>query len=162
MNNKWHIWNHQSTNKNLRPATYEYEPPCRDSRKKNLGLKPIYSPWILMQLHITNICSTRIGIGVLYITSETSQYNTINYSQLSLYRHSIQRQNSIKWQYVCHKNLRSKGESKREIMQENCIKTSSNICFGYLLESPHWCNSNKYPKHMFSEEIRIKQGLPYI
>ena len=47
-------------------------------------------------------------------------------------------------------------------MQENCIKTSSNICYGYLLESPHRGDSNKYPKHMFHEEIRIKQGLSYI
>ena len=47
-------------------------------------------------------------------------------------------------------------------MQEFCIKTSSNICFGYLLESPHWGNSNKYPKHMFCKEVRIKQGFSYI
>ena len=40
-----------------------------------------------------------------------------------------------------------------------CIKPSSNICFGYLLESPHRGNSNKYSKHMFCEEIRIKQGI---
>ena len=46
-------------------------------------------------------------------------------------------------------------------MQEYCIKLSSNTCFGYLLESPHWGNSNKYPKHMFYEQIRIKQGLSY-
>ena len=32
---------------------------------------------------------------------------------------------------------------------KHCIKSSSNIC----------CDSNKYPKHMFYEEIRIKQGL---
>ena len=32
-------------------------------------------------------------------------------------------------------------------MQEYCIKTSSNICFGYLLESPQWGDSNKYPKY---------------
>ena len=44
-------------------------------------------------------------------------------------------------------------------MQEYRIKTSSNICFGYLLESPH---SNKYSKRNFYEEIRIKQGLSYI
>ena len=31
--------------------------------------------------------------------------------------------------------------------------------FGYLLESLHRGNSNKYPKHMFYEKIRIKQGL---
>ena len=47
-------------------------------------------------------------------------------------------------------------------MQEYCIKTSSNIWFGHLLELPHRGNSNKYPKHMFYEEIRIKQGLSYI
>ena len=35
---------------------------------------------------------------------------------------------------------------------------SSNTWFGYLLESPH---SNKYHKHMFYDEIRIKQGLSY-
>ena len=56
------------------------------------------------------------------------------------------------------RNLRSGGDSKWDIMQEYCIKTSSNICFGYLLESPHWGDSNKYPKHMLCEEIWIKQG----
>ena len=34
--------------------------------------------------------------------------------------------------------------------------------FGYLLESPRLGNSNKYPKHMFYEEIRTKQDLSYI
>ena len=47
-------------------------------------------------------------------------------------------------------------------MQEHCIRISSNICFGYLLELPHWGNSNKYPKHMLYEEIRIKTGLSNI
>ena len=47
-------------------------------------------------------------------------------------------------------------------MQEYCIKTSSNICSGYLVESPQWGDSTKYPKQMFYVEIRIKQGLPYI
>ena len=47
-------------------------------------------------------------------------------------------------------------------MQDYCIKTSSKICFGYLLESPHSGDSNKNPKHMFCEEIRIKQCLSYI
>ena len=41
-------------------------------------------------------------------------------------------------------------------MQEYCVKTSSNICFRYLLESPHLGDSNKYPKHMFYVEVRIK------
>ena len=44
-------------------------------------------------------------------------------------------------------------------MQKHCIKSSNNICFGYLLELPQRGNSNKYPKHMFYEEVRIKQGL---
>ena len=47
-------------------------------------------------------------------------------------------------------------------MQEYCIKISSNIYFEYLLESPHWGDSNKYSKHMSYGEIRIKQGLSYI
>ena len=47
-------------------------------------------------------------------------------------------------------------------MQKHCIKSSSNICFGHLLELPQTGDSNKYPKHMFYEEIRIKQGLSYI
>ena len=47
-------------------------------------------------------------------------------------------------------------------MQEYCIKTSNNICFGYLLELPQWGNSNKYPKHMLCEEWRVKQSLCYI
>ena len=57
------------------------------------------------------------------------------------------------------RNLRSRGDSYWEIMQEHCIRISSNICFGYLLELPHWGNSNKYPKYMFYEEVRIKQGF---
>ena len=47
-------------------------------------------------------------------------------------------------------------------MQEYSIKTSSNICYEYLLDSHHWGDSNKYPKHMFYEEIRLKQGLRII
>ena len=47
-------------------------------------------------------------------------------------------------------------------MQKHCIKSSSNICFGYLLESPERGDSNKYLKHMFYEEIRMKQGFSYI
>ena len=39
------------------------------------------------------------------------------------------------------------------------LKSSSNICFGYLLESPQRGDSNKYPKHMFYEELRLKQGF---
>ena len=47
-------------------------------------------------------------------------------------------------------------------MQKHCVKSSSNICFGYLLESPQRGDSNKYPKHMFYEEARMKPGLSYI
>ena len=47
-------------------------------------------------------------------------------------------------------------------MRKHCIKSSSNICSGYLLELPQRGNSNKYPKHMFYEEIKIKEGLSCI
>ena len=36
------------------------------------------------------------------------------------------------------------------------------ICFGYLLELPPWGNSNKYPNHIFYEEISINHCLSYI
>ena len=42
------------------------------------------------------------------------------------------------------------------------MQESSNMCFGYLLESPHSGDSNKCPKEIFYEEIRIKQGLSHI
>ena len=48
------------------------------------------------------------------------------------------------------------------IKKKHGIKNSSNICFGYLLESPQRGDSNKYPKHIFYEKIRIKQGLSYM
>ena len=60
------------------------------------------------------------------------------------------------------RNLRSRGDSYWEMMQEYFIKTSSNIYFGYLFKSPYWGDPNKYSKHMFYEEIRNEQGLPYI
>ena len=44
-------------------------------------------------------------------------------------------------------------------MQKHCIRSSSNICFGSLLELPQRRDSNKYPKHMFYEEIRIKHDI---
>ena len=47
-------------------------------------------------------------------------------------------------------------------MQKHCIKSSSNICLGNLLESPQIGDSYKYPKHMFYAEIRIKQGRPFL
>ena len=47
-------------------------------------------------------------------------------------------------------------------MQEYCIKTSSNICFGYLLELPHRGNSNKYPKHMLCDKNKTRSFLHII
>ena len=39
------------------------------------------------------------------------------------------------------------------------FNTSRNICFGYLLESPHWGNSTKYPKHMVYKEIKLNMAF---
>ena len=33
------------------------------------------------------------------------------------------------------------------------------MCFGYLLESPQWGDSNKYPKHTFNEKNKNKSRL---
>ena len=49
----------------------------------------------------------------------------------------------------------------KELWKNIALKLQA-TCYGYLLELPQWGNSNKYPKHMFCKEIRIKQGLSYI
>ena len=39
------------------------------------------------------------------------------------------------------------------------FNTSRNICFGYLLESPHWGDSNEYQIQMFYKNNKNKSGL---
>ena len=39
------------------------------------------------------------------------------------------------------------------------FNTSINICFGYLLESPHRGDSNKYPKHMVYTKIKLNMAF---
>ena len=49
------------------------------------------------------------------------------------------------------------------VNEKLCKNIASKLQATYVLEeSPQWGNSNKYPKHMFYEEIIIKQGLYYI
>ena len=47
-------------------------------------------------------------------------------------------------------------------MQKHCIKSSSNMFWILVRIASGSGDSHKYPKHMVYEEIRIKQGLPYI
>ena len=47
-------------------------------------------------------------------------------------------------------------------MQEYCIYCFKETYGLDILESPHWGDYNKYPRHMFYEEIRTKQDLSYI
>ena len=61
----------------------------------------------------------------------------------------------------------TKPSLKRWQFVTNCARIlylilKRNMCFGYLLESPEWGDSNKYPKRMFCEEVRIKQDLSCI
>ena len=78
---------------------------------------------------------------------------TNKYRQPSLYRHSTQFAIMIcdfheifaRAVTICHK------------LCKNIVFNTLNICFGYLLESPQWGDSSKYPKHMFYEEIKTKQ-----
>ena len=48
-----------------------------------------------------------------------------------------------------------------ELCKNVALKLQAKHCFGYLLELHHLGDSNKYPKHMFYGEIRIKQDLSY-
>ena len=53
--------------------------------------------------------------------------------------------------YVCHSFELSMAIDNRYILKY--------AFFLYLLESPHWGNSNKYPKHIMCAEIRIRPFL---
>ena len=57
---------------------------------------------------------------------------------------------------------RSRGDSRWEIMQEHCIKNFTQHMLWIFVRIASLRGSNKYPKHMFSGEIRIKQWLSYI
>ena len=76
--NKRHIWNHRRLNS----EELQQSNCLRTASRKTTwgGLNLFYSretsPSILMQLQITNIYSVRIG--VLYLISETSQWNMYN------------------------------------------------------------------------------------
>ena len=70
----------------------------------------------------------RDTVNTLY--TNTYYNNKIRYNDnLNITKHSLKRLQLLK------------------IMQKHCIKSSSNIYFGYLLELPQRGDSNKYPKH---------------
>ena len=103
----------------------------------------------------------------IFFSTQGGHKAETNIQSTLLYRHSIQRQNSLQWQFECHVTFAQKAMVyeklwKKKTKKKHCIKSSSNISFGYLLESPQRGNSNKYPKHMFDKETRIKQGISYI
>ena len=56
-----------------------------------------------------------------------------------------------------NENAFSKGD--RNYTVALLFNTSSNICFGYLLESPHRGDSYKYPKHMVYKEIKLNMAF---
>ena len=72
------------------------------------------------------------------------------YSEPSLQRqHLFPKTMSLKW--ICCWTEYLMSRLIYMYKQRFCfvLISSENICFGYLLESPHRGDSNKYPKHMF-------------
>ena len=77
-------------------------------------------------------------------------YWTHNYSEPSLQRQHLFSNVAIKMNLLLYRILNGQTEKyKRRFI----FISSQNICFGYLLESPHWGDSNKYPKHMLLEVL---------
>ena len=75
------------------------------------------------------------------------------YSELAASREpSLQRQYlfpkmlQLKWLCCCKESVMRRLIYKKGLVLFQFPRTTS--CFGYLLELPHWGNSNKYPKHM--------------
>ena len=113
------------------------------------------------------ICMLIIGTVVLclvIIFSSSSIFSVPRrrlYRQPFLYRHSIQRQNLLQWQFECHETFTQEVTVNEKLCKNIALKLKA-TCFGYLLESPRWGDSNKYPKHMFSEEIKKRSFLHII
>ena len=55
----------------------------------------------------------------------------------------------LKWICCCKESLMDRLIYKKDLVLY--LVFSQNICFGYLLESPQWGDSNKYPKHLLLE-----------
>ena len=58
------------------------------------------------------------------------------------------------------RNLRLRRNNLSQIMQEYCIWYLH--IFWIFVRIAQWGDSNKYPKHMYCEKIRINHGLYYI
>ena len=110
--------------------------PQIEKKNKNLkGLSPMkVYPFTLMSSW--KIQST-LNIPTLDITTEFVINDNLTSTEPNLKR----------WQII------------RNFAGTLLFNTLRNICFGYLLESPHRVDSNKYPKHTFYEEITIKHDI---
>ena len=51
----------------------------------------------------------------------------------------------LKWICCCKESLTDRIICKKDLVL--FLFPHRTLCFGYLLESPHWGDSNKYPKH---------------
>ena len=69
------------------------------------------------------------------------------YSEPSLQRqHLFQKMLPLKWICCCKESLMDIMICKKDLVL--FVFPHRTLCFGYLLESPHWCDSNKYSKHV--------------
>ena len=74
------------------------------------------------------------------------------YSEPSVQRHHLfPKMLPLKWFLYCKKSLMDRMICKKGLVL--FLFPYRTLCFGYLLESPHWGDSNKYPKHMLLEVL---------
>ena len=82
-------------------------------------------------------------------------YDGPSYRQPFLYWHSIQRQNSLKWQFDCREIF----AKEVTISHKLCKNIVFNTLKKHMFRIFDTIATNKYPKHMFCEEIRTKQDF---
>ena len=97
------------------------------------------------------LSSTAVVTGALRCPNPHTLYDNNNsatwYSESSLQRlHLFPKTLPLKWICYCTEYLMSRLICKKGFVSFLFPKRT---CSEYLLESPHWGYSNKYPKHMF-------------
>ena len=114
-------------------------------------------------------CLVRVAFRECGLFLSTS-YLYLRYNKPSLYRHSIQQQqqkkkNNKKQKLIMIAWLEQNPRSFHQKLCNNLVFSTSIKKTNYFLifvSVCNWDDSNKYPKHTFCEEIRIKQSSSYI
>ena len=130
------------------PFSSVLEPRRRPKVKKAL---PIPETANITLTSEKQIISSYKQVGYFFVATVNPPYTDTRYNEIIRYN------DNSDW----HETFAQEVAVNQKLCKNIWFNTSRNICSEYLFESPHWGDSNKYPKHMFCE-VRIKQGLSSI